>query len=69
VIGGTDPGNACPADISNAEVKKRTYLMLLALQGAFLRSALLKNEIWVDFFDQQQREALVDSVVDFYLRT
>lgn len=61
--------NACPADMSDAEVKKRTYLMLLALQGAFLRSALLKGEIGVDFFNQQQREALVDAVVDFYLNT
>ncbi len=58
---------ACPERMTDDEVKRRTYLMILAVQGAFLRTTLLKGEIGVDFHDKEQREALVDSVLDFYL--
>lgn len=58
---------ACHGQMSDDEVKRRTYLMILAIQGAFLRGTLLKGEIGLDFHDKQQREALVDSVLDFYL--
>lgn len=54
-------------DIDDQEVKQRTCFMLLTLQSLFLRSTLLKKEIGIDFHNKQQREGLVDKIIDFYL--
>lgn len=59
---------ALPATVPDEEVKRRTYLMILTLQAAFLRSSLLKDEIGISFQEKEQRDRLVDEVLDFYLK-
>lgn len=49
------------------EIKQRTYLMILTLQSLFLRSASLKIETGIDFNNRQQRENLIDQIIDCYL--
>lgn len=56
--------NACPETISDREVTEKTYLMILMLQAVFLRANLLKQEIGVDFHDEQQRARLIDRTID-----
>jgi AcrR family transcriptional regulator len=59
--------NACPDSMSDEEVKRRTYLMILTLQAFFLRSTVLKDEIGIDFHHPEERDQLVDDIIDKYL--
>lgn len=58
---------ACPDGMSEEELRRRTYLMVLTIQGLFLRSATLGDGVGGDFHDQQQRDDLVDAVIDLCL--
>lgn len=50
------------------EVRQRTYFMLLSLQGAFLRGALSKKDAGLDFRDSEQRDCLVDKIIDLHIK-
>ena len=56
--------DVCPEIMSDREVTEKTYLLTLMLQAAFLRADLLKEEIGVDFNDEQQRDQLIDRAID-----
>lgn len=56
--------DVCPETMSDREVTEKTYLLTLMLQAAFLRADLLKEEIGVDFRDEQQRDQLIDRAID-----
>lgn len=58
--------NAYAGEFSQEDLKRRMYLLILTVQNAFLRTALLKDQTGMDFYDPQHRGELVDSLVDSY---
>ena len=47
-----------------AEAKAKTYQMIMAFQGLFLRAHLLNEELGLSLFDSLQREAFIDAFID-----
>lgn len=47
-----------------AEAKAKTYQMIMAFQGLFLRAHLLNEELGFSLFDSLQREAFIDAFID-----
>lgn len=45
-----------------------TQMIVLALQGAFLRSDILKDELHLDLRDPQQRSEFVNSILEQHLK-
>ena len=54
-------------DIDDKEVWRQTYLLIFTVQMAFLRSKNLVEDIGFDFHDRQQRDMLVDKIINRYL--
>lgn len=57
-----------PGAVSNQEVMRRTMKMVLTLQAFFLRGTVLKGETELDFDQKEQREQIVDMVIDSCLK-
>lgn len=53
-----------PDRADTTELKVRALVQVAAVQHLFLRSALNKEQLGLDFFDKEQRDTLMDIVID-----
>ncbi|MDP4153555.1 MAG: helix-turn-helix domain-containing protein [Bacillota bacterium] len=53
---------------SDEDIKEKTYFLTLSLQGLFLRSRKLKEEMDFDFFNKGQRDKMVDKIIDLIIK-
>jgi len=53
-----------PQGADSTELRVQALVQVAAVQHLFLRAALNKEQLGLDFFDKEQRDALMDMVID-----
>lgn len=54
----------CPEGMSEKDIKTKTYLLTLALQGVFLRGAVLLREIGNEGYSKEEQDRIIDLMID-----
>lgn len=59
--------DVCPPDMGHQEVMIKMNMLILSLQGFFLRSTAQNKDIALDFHNKEQRDKIVDKIIDTIL--
>lgn len=59
--------DACGMGTDESAALFKTYLLVLSLQSMFLRESLVIRELGLNFADKQQRDTLIDAIIDAVL--